>query len=550
MNRVLPTPGWIEVQYKDIFNEDDYNTPTINIQPPPPPKKVVIMLEGLCSNDAIHEDMVGSLKNVKFIYLKYETKINKFCAITSMPLYCRDGWTLFKDIQRRQNNKEVTCNSRLKEIISEILIYLYDYEEVVLVGFSHGCLILYSAIVKIRLLLEDSDDKSLLNKLSFYAVTPPYPLQNILLFRKYKNEIIPSQRSDLCRTNKKEYMKESPFFLQLHCEKDEFFTPNTFFIDVVFSIVVGKMRKKFAQWFKEIKTTKDEIFMVNENENVAMLLSKPESFLPSNVDTFKTKMIENCYSNNANDLNRLFVLFEHSTNNLHASRILMQIITNTPYFLYNDDNYKNLLTDKNRALIYVLDNFRKNINTIYADYFQHWYKFYEFKDKIAELLLIVDNTEFASQLLQIVIKFHAQMTYQEDTAKIKEDIIFILQIIKFNIPHPQIFDVQKDDASLSKMIKVCLGIFLFKTNYSKSIIDCASLMLESANQTKNTIGGDRRKGHYSITSDTIIWPTKKTKGFKSKERRIWVNNKCFYVKVKENVNNSTIYKFIKIKNCP
>ena len=71
MNRVLPTPGWIEVQYKDIFNEDDYNTPTINIQPPPPPKKVVIMLEGLCSNDAIHEDMVGSLKNVKFIYLKY-----------------------------------------------------------------------------------------------------------------------------------------------------------------------------------------------------------------------------------------------------------------------------------------------------------------------------------------------------------------------------------------------------------------------------------------------------------------------------------------------
>ena len=398
-SKVLPTSDWIELQYKDIFNADDYRNTT-------KPKKIVLMLGGIDSSYDSVKDMVGSLHNVNFAYLKYDTEI------TSMPRVFRDGWALSQDINRLKNNKEVTCRKRLANIITEILSCLYGYDEVILVGSSHGCLILYSAIVKIKLLLLDDtieEGPELLKKLRFYAITPPYPLQNILLFRKYNNDyleksskdkIVASIYSNFVLKKGDEYcasfrqnMKEPPFFLQLHCEKDIFFSlKDTYFKNVAFSIVVGKIREKFEQWLKEIQKNKvslvfkDQVFMVNENENVAMVLSK-ETTWPQRLLTLQT-MVKNCYSILEDDLERINMLLFESFSNLHAGPVLMQIITNHPYFLYETaEDYKKLLTDKARAQADVLSNWIKEIREIYRDDYKNYETIIKFIEQIEKSFL-------------------------------------------------------------------------------------------------------------------------------------------------------------------
>lgn len=124
-----------------------------------------------------------------------------------------------------------TRNDRMKNIISIIKDHLQsDYPEVVLLGFSHGSLLLYSALIQIE--KDVSIGFEFLKKLRFYAVSPPTILPKDTL--SYNN------------------IGDIPAFLQIQYEKDSLYSNNTL-LGILSGWALTNISKYFKEYFNAIE---------------------------------------------------------------------------------------------------------------------------------------------------------------------------------------------------------------------------------------------------------------------------------------------------------
>lgn len=112
--------------------------------------------------------------------IDYKT-VNNFLGI---PI--RDFLDVRDDIKKIRAEKPITEKYRLKKLFELLLLYLLNTKlDIVLIGFSHGCVIIHGAILKLKMKIQKS---SYIDRITIMAVNSP--------------NLIPPEIIDTDRTNK------------------------------------------------------------------------------------------------------------------------------------------------------------------------------------------------------------------------------------------------------------------------------------------------------------------------------------------------------------
>ena len=292
------------------------------------------------------------------------------------------------DIHRIETNSKPKYRlDRLNELVELITHYLNNdtYKEIFLLGLSHGSLIVQMALVNVMKDFKNQDSK--LKKLRFYAISPPFPLINLLVQETFikplaqsestldnklgltvsKKLLVPLKSTLFKKTSLPQkrvlpFVKKSllppcyapfdfkdisinqndliihkktkpPTFLQIHFENDGYYNKFSFII----KFLLGKICENFKTYLSEIKSVKSKSEEWNKNElgpNGLIFFNKKESVLMvmdsknndiSNTHDFCKSLLQKHYSPLYEDMHRFYILYNNSL--CHASILLLFAIT-------------------------------------------------------------------------------------------------------------------------------------------------------------------------------------------------------------------------------
>lgn len=295
MNRVVPQ---INLQDNILFNEIDLKDTKIFLMQglgTTLPQRV-IMREGSNPSIQIHD---------------YNSK-----GITA------DMMTLLNDLKTETVK---TRSDRLKQLITSIKSAINIYSKVILIGCSHGSLIMYSALVEVE--ADPSVHFDHLKKLYFYAVTPPkfFPSNTL----SYNVTDTPNQQTSPTTSQKIITIQKSPPFAHVHYELDPFFNKGVKFdstvVNWIYTFAKAKVLKEVSGYFDRIKT---KINAIPENkcfywdESRKVVFTKPFPMLKVNDDI--TKTIDNYFCGlPIKNVIHYRAAFQHLINKRHADPLLL-----------------------------------------------------------------------------------------------------------------------------------------------------------------------------------------------------------------------------------
>lgn len=150
----------------------------MSVAPDPNPEPFPYLL----SDEILFDEINVRTQSTKIIVMHgLGTKLNNgndtannkitLCNYASKGIF-KDALTLMKDL-KNTNSKTTTRRERLDGLITAIQESLANpkYTQVILIGFSHGSMIMYAALVEIEANIDIPCCQ--LKKLRFYAVSPP-----------------------------------------------------------------------------------------------------------------------------------------------------------------------------------------------------------------------------------------------------------------------------------------------------------------------------------------------------------------------------------------
>jgi hypothetical protein len=344
-------PEWnSEIQYEDIYDSSK--------------NQIVILMDGLGSPNIVDNLRIQpiihpycTMKGLNLHIVPYGTKENeeKFTLKTCITNLASD---IYHSKKKEPGPNRPKRLNNLCETIKKYLMKIEEpYDTIILIGFSHGSIIMYSALLK--LFADASISLKHYEKLRFYAISPPFhfPPNILSSFIKYDNryyidredkkvEVDPSVHTFLkvntvihCSIREKQRdrqfgnrKKDVPPFLQIHYEDDMFFIKNNhgenLIVKTVMKIaqctVLHDITSHFTKHLNEIKQSNEQIkqnsdndvFHVNEKQNVVMIRREKKWY--DNTSVYIKKLYEIGYSWTQNDMDRLNYLYSIHLSHAHV----------------------------------------------------------------------------------------------------------------------------------------------------------------------------------------------------------------------------------------
>ena len=258
MTQVAPSPKPVKPFVSNIlFNSLDFTES---------PNRCYILMYGLGSPGTISGTPKATSTGT-YILLPYDTK-GVF----------HDAMTVVRDVKKIDQTQRESPHrtKRLMYTIDQIKQVLASdrFHEVILIGLSHGSLILFSALTCIE--ADSSVPVNQLKKLRFFAVSPPTILPpNLLSYNVSKEQILPISIDDVQFD-----IKPVPPYIQLQYINDFFYDSTLGFAK---KFVLSKITKYFNNfnklhpldehgfWVKSNKHPTNKLFFFDENTNILML---------------------------------------------------------------------------------------------------------------------------------------------------------------------------------------------------------------------------------------------------------------------------------------
>jgi hypothetical protein len=269
----------------------------------------VIVIEGFLSqgNNDPNEEGYRVQSSINYYYQWYDTKG-----------LLRDFLTLRSDIKKtgegsRSDNREDRLNSLVDKIKKQL--QNKEIQKLVLIGLSHGSLIMYSALAKVE--ADTSIEFNLLKKLYFYAVSPPTVLPNNVLSYNEKTDpdtvdAYKTREQNIIEQNICRYLlgqkkpdgyfssyrpppnlkiKSPPPYMQIHYINDQLFIEKSgasFLIEFIKNNILKKIRAEFRSYPSKDFTPINKSFYMKENDlfyekkdhKKIIMLYKPEFSIP------------------------------------------------------------------------------------------------------------------------------------------------------------------------------------------------------------------------------------------------------------------------------
>jgi hypothetical protein len=340
-------------------------------------KQAVVFIDGMGGPTLLPEFRETTISKVNYHIVPYDSKNIMSQALNLLfDIKASKNRTISNQRRKRLNDLYEIIKERLigKDRTNPIAVK-DNYEEVILLGLSHGCLIIYSALLK--LFADPEISLKHYEKLRFYAISPPFhfPPNILSSFIKYPLDYISKEtHGNICQLAEddifnneikvdidyrkyelnKKWIKLAPPFLQIHCENDEFFNTvklqqssskiangiiNTL-LKCARSCFLSQISEPFTAHLREINALKlkeelkdsNETFYVNQSKNFVMINTFPENksdaCLKKYIQDFIYKLYRNGYSWKAREMYRFAYLRPPYANTMtHGSPEKMFIVT-------------------------------------------------------------------------------------------------------------------------------------------------------------------------------------------------------------------------------